>query len=230
VQLLDPFGRIVVEGAAQPWHGNVPAGQVDMRQLPLVGSLPAGRYGLRVLVRTEDGTERSPVTDEGVLIPADQIPPLPVAIHPPARLPETAAEDVQPLAVFDTGIALLGAEPKQDDASAGDWLRFSLLWQVEQPLEVDLTVFTQLLGPDGQVWGQHDNQPGGGWYGVPLWRPNQPVVDDYAFQLDPNTPPGTYRLIAGLYHTDTLKRSLTQTGADFVEIGTVIVAGGARTE
>jgi hypothetical protein len=230
VQLLDPFGRIVVEDAAQPWKGTVASGQVDVRQLSLVGSLPAGRYGLRVLVRAEDGTERSPVTDEGVLIPADQIPPLPVVVHPPARLPETAAENVQPLAVFDTSITLLGAELKQDHASAGDWLRFSLLWQVEQPLEVDLTVFTQLLGPDGQVWGQHDNQPGGGWYGVPLWPPNQPVVDNYAFQLDPNTPPGTYRLITGLYHTDTLKRSLTQTGADFVEIGTVIVAGGALVE
>ena len=183
-----------------------------------------------MLVRAEDGTERSPVTDEGVLIPTNQIPPLPVVIHPPARLPETVAEDVQPKAVFDTGIILLGAEPNQERAVAGDWLQFSLVWQVPQPLATELTVFTQLLGPDGQVWGQHDNQPGGGWYGVPLWRPNQPVMDDYAFQLDPNSPPGTYRLIAGLYHTDTLARSLTQTGADFVEIATVAVADSARAE
>ena len=86
-----------------------------------------------------------------------------------------------------------------------------------------MTVFTQLLGPDGQVWGQRDNVPGGGWYPVSLWLPGQPVVDDYAFQIHPDAPPGNYRLIAGLYFSDSQARLATLVGTDFVEVGTVVV-------
>ena len=104
-------------------------------------------------------------------------------------------------------------------------LRFALVWQPEQAVDTDLTVFTQLLGPDGQVWGQQDNQPKGGWYGTSLWNPNRPVTDDYAFQIPLDAPSGSYRLIAGLYDPVTLERIPVQTGSgqpgDFVEVGPV---------
>ncbi len=217
VQLLDPFGRVVAEDTAQPWimsHG------VDLRSVPLVGVLPAGEYGLRVRVRAADGSERMPITAEGVTIPTNQIPPLPVTIHPALH-----GRAVATATAFRFGgvIDLLGTQIVQEGVSAGDWLRFSLTWQLEQPLEANLTVFTQLIGPDGQLWGQRDNQPGGGWYGVSLWPSGQPILDDYAFQIQADTPPGTYRLIAGLYHSDTLERLPLEHGRDFVEIGTVYV-------
>jgi hypothetical protein len=220
VQLLDPFGRVVVENTTHPWNEDG-EGSPDTRTLALVGSLPAGRYGLRVLVRTNDGTERLPVTEDGVTIPTDQIPPLPVVIHPAPRSPTTNPFPTPPL--FGDTISLLARELPKQPVAASDWLRFSLVWQAKHPLDTELTVFTQLLGPDGQVWGQRDHQPGGGWYGVSLWRPGQPVVDDYAFQISPDAPPGVYRLIAGLYHPDTLERLPQQNGTDFVEIGTVVV-------
>jgi hypothetical protein len=227
VQLLDPFGRVVVENAAQPWNdGN--ENNLDPRILSLVGSLPVGRYGLRVFVRTADGSERLPVTEDGVTIPTDQIPPLPVVIHPRPR-PRTIDEFPTP-PLFGDAITLLGRDLAQEQMAAGDWLRFSLVWQTEQPLDQELTVFTQLIGPTGEVWGQRDNQPGGGWYGIPLWLPGQPVVDDYAFQVHPDAPPGLYRLIVGLYHSDTLERLTWQTGEDFVEIGTIRVSGSANSE
>ena len=99
-----------------------------------------------------------------------------------------------------------------------------LRWQVEQPVNTELTVFTQLVGPAGQLWGQYDNRPGGGWYGFPFWLPGRPVTDEYAFQIDPAAPPGTYRLVVGLYHPDTLGRLSTDSGVDFVEVGTMVVA------
>jgi hypothetical protein len=124
-------------------------------------------------------------------------------------------------AIFGNAITLLSAEVAQSEVAAGDWLRFNLAWQTNQPLDINLTVFTQLIGPDDQVWGQQDNQPGGGWYSTSLWLPDQPIVDAYAFQISPTAPSGTYRLIAGLYHSETQERVPTQTGQDFVEIGTV---------
>jgi hypothetical protein len=218
VQLLDPFGRLIIEDVAQPWDRGE---EIDTRTLALVDPLPPGRYGLRVRVQAGDGAERHPVTAEGVTIPSDQIPPLPVVIHPDPR--SLATESLPEPTQFTQAIRLHGADLGQTQVAPGDWLRFSLLWQAEQPLDTSLTVFSQLLGPDGQVWGQRDNEPGGGWYGIPLWPPGQPVVDDYAFQIQPDAPPGVYRLIVGLYHSETLERLTTPSGADFVEIGTVVV-------
>ena len=216
VQLLDPFGRIVAVSEAYPWDNGA---ATDSRRLPLVGALPAGQYGLRVSVFGPDGSERLPVTEDGVTIPSEMIPPLPVVIHPAAR-----SGDVEPLtATFENGLTLVGRSLPQMSLSPGDWLRFSLIWHTPQPPDRDVTVFTQLIGPDGQVWGQRDNVPGGGWYPVSLWPPDQPVVDDYAFQIQPDAPPGDYRLITGLYFSDNQTRLLTQTGADFVEVGTMVV-------
>ncbi len=215
VQLLDPFSRVVAESASQPWEKG---GGNDIHNLALVGSLPAGKYGLRVFVKGADGSERMPITEDGVTIPTDQIPPLPVTVHPIQRPIDSSGA----LAKFGDTITLLGGEIVQEKVLAGDWLRFSLKWQVEQPTDADLTVFTQLLSPEGQVWGQRDNLPGGGWYALSLWQPGRPVIDHYAFQLQPDAPPGMYRLIAGLYRSDTLERLPVENGGDFIEIGTVV--------
>jgi hypothetical protein len=221
VQLVDPFGRLINHDEAEPW---LDAGQdrLDLRTLPLPGSLPPGQYGLRLFIRTSDGIDRPVITAEGVTIPVDRIPPLPLVIHPaPPAWP--AAQTLEPPPVFGEMVALLGARIARDEVAAGDWLRFTLLWRGERALDQDLTVFTQLLGPDGRVWGQRDNQPGGGWYGVSLWQPGSPVADEYAFQIPPGAPPGDYRLIAGLYPSDSLQRLTTQTGADFVDMAGVTV-------
>lgn len=221
VQLLDPYGRPAAENVAFPWDGDS-AGRPDIRRLPLVGPLPPGRYGLRVRVASAGGQERPPVTGAGVTIPPDQTPPLPVVIHPaPVNMPE----DISPAgAVLDTGVRLLGSRLVSPRPAAGGWLRFTLFWEALEPVERDLTVFTQLLGPDGRVWGQQDHQPKGGWYATSLWLPGRVVADDYAFQVADGAPPGEYRLIAGMYDPQTLER-LPVTGAgaamDYVELGLV---------
>jgi hypothetical protein len=218
VQLLDPFDRVVVESKAQPWQnsGNVD----DTRMLSLVGSLAPGSYGLRVRIITAQDWERAPITEDGVAIPIEQIPPLPVTIHP---APLTSInQSISPLTTFGNSIKLIDVALTQQQASPGDWLQFSLIWQTTAPLDTDFTVFTQLIGPDGQVWGQQDNQPGGGWYNTSLWQPNYPFADHYAFQIQPDAPAGEYRLVAGLY-TITLERLTTASGADFVDLGTVTV-------
>jgi hypothetical protein len=58
---------------------------------------------------------------------------------------------------------------------------------------------------------------------VSLWPAQQPIVDAYAFQIQPDAPPGDYRLIAGLYHSDSQQRLTLPNGGDFAELGTVMV-------
>jgi len=225
IQLLDPFGRVVTEQTL-PFVAETEL--FKRYTLPLVGSLPPGQYGLRVRVFSADEQERQPITEEGVTIPPDMIPPLPVVVGElRVKNEERRTRNENAVIEFVTPesrvIKLVGYELFQDEIQGNEWIRFSLAWQAEMAFETDYTIFTQLLGPDGQVWGQYDNQPHGGWYPMSLWQSDEIVTDDIAFPLQADAPTGQYRLIVGLYESDSQTRLLTKAGADFVEIGIVSV-------
>jgi hypothetical protein len=78
-------------------------------------------------------------------------------------------------------------------------VRLALHWQATAQPGADYTVFTQLIGPDGQIWGQQDNQPQAGRYPTSAWEPGQQVIDRYTFKVKAGAPPGQYRLLAGMY-------------------------------
>jgi hypothetical protein len=133
-----------------------------------------------------------------------------------------------PLATFSDTVDLLDSSISHDaELKPGDWLRFTLTWCARGPVERDLTVFTQLIGPDGQVWGQQDNPPLGGWYPTPLWQPGEVVQDDFAFAIDSLAPAGNYQLIVGLYDSQTIERLPIRTAegldTDQVTVGHITV-------
>jgi hypothetical protein len=61
------------------------------------------------------------------------------------------------------------------------------------------TVFTHLLGPDGQILAQQDNPPVNGTYPTTLWLPGEIVVDPYTIPLPTDLPPGDYPIQVGFY-------------------------------
>jgi hypothetical protein len=87
--------------------------------------------------------------------------------------------------------------------SPGDTLRVSLYWHADGPTAVPYTVFTHLVGPDGQLYGQWDNPPVRGTYPTTDWLPGEWVVDQYEIAVSPAAPPGEYRLLVGLYDPGT---------------------------
>ena len=224
VQLVDRFGRVVVESKSHFWDNE--AGEVpQLYSLPLSGALPPGVYGLSVRVETAEGSYRAAVNDKGDIIPSDQLPMWPVIIRP---FPMTAPGDMVPLATFADTVDLLDSSISHNaELKPGDWLRLTLTWRARGPVERDLTVFTQLIGPDGQVWGQQDNPPLGGWYPTPLWQPGEVVQDDFAFAIDSLAPAGNYQLIVGLYDSQTIERlPIRTTGSldtDQVTVGHITV-------
>jgi 4-amino-4-deoxy-L-arabinose transferase-like glycosyltransferase len=105
-----------------------------------------------------------------------------------------------PMAVrFGGQIELLGYDLSAERLMAGQPLRLTLYWQAAERPAADYTVFTQLIGPDGQVWGQQDNQPQAGRYPTTAWPVRDKVVDRYELKLKEGAPPGTYRLLVGMY-------------------------------
>jgi hypothetical protein len=107
---------------------------------------------------------------------------------------------------FGQTIQLLGYDLPDTQISPGETLSLALYWQaIDQP-STDYTVFTQLIGPDGLVWGQQDNRPQQGKYPTTAWTAGDRVVDRYEIIVREDAPVGAYILLAGMYDLTTGER------------------------
>ena len=88
----------------------------------------------------------------------------------------------------------------------GKKLVLTLVWKAHTPLVTDYTVFTHLIGPDGQMWGQWDNPPVRGTYPTSQWSAGERVFDQYAIPVDAQAPRGDYHVLIGLYEPSSGKR------------------------
>lgn len=120
---------------------------------------------------------------------------------------------------FAVPIELLGFRLHSDDnLRPGKRLSVTLAWQAQESLSTDYTVFTQVLGPDGRVYGQWDNPPRRGSAPTSGWPVGETIFDPYDIPLAEEMPPGDYRLIIGLYDSQSLERVavLNPTAGDYV--------------
>lgn len=118
-------------------------------------------------------------------------------------------------AIWLTGLAL-----SPQTVTPGRILPVGLRWQITQPVLEDYTVFVQLLNGANQLVGQRDAQP---QPPTSQWQTDAPISGQYGLVIEPGTPPGDYRLIAGLYRSATGQRLTQADGSDFFELGMVRV-------
>ena len=161
---------------------------------------PPGLYRLELgLLRQDDalpaGYENLPVLERDTVL-GNNLYPLAVRLldvahgtPPPNRLD----------AVLGDTIRLTGYKTNPLPAGSPKTVALTLYWESTDKIEKDYTVFTQLLGPDGQVWAQWDNPPQAGRYPTSAWKETDSVVDRYTLTLREGAPPGEYRLLAGMY-------------------------------
>ena len=103
-------------------------------------------------------------------------------------------------------VALVGYEMAPLMVKAGGSLHLILYWQAQQEIDKDYTVFTHLIGEEGRIWAQKDNQPLGGNYPTSLWYAGEVVKDTYELIVKKGTPPGEYLLEVGMYLVATEER------------------------
>lgn len=107
---------------------------------------------------------------------------------------------------------------------AGQPLKLTLYWQALSVVEKDYTVFVHLADEEGRIWAQQDNYPRRNAYPTSYWDDGEIIEDSYDMLLPPETPPGTYRLYAGMYLFDTMKR-LPVSGPSGEVIGDAVLLG-----
>jgi hypothetical protein len=140
-------------------------------------------------------------------------------------------------AFLEEGVALMGYDAPQQVVS-GETLSTVLYWRPLSEFDLYYNVFVHLEVEGERIWGQSDEAPACGASPTKEWRPGEVVVDGHTLMLDPNTPPGEYQLLAGLYDPMSGER-VSVTGRDAndwnnaVRLGTVNVVpetGGGHVE
>jgi len=113
-------------------------------------------------------------------------------------------------------ISLRGVDPPDLSAKAGDELSFTLHWQAEAPITVNLKTFVHLLNESGETMAQLDwiPQDAQGRLPTSAWQPVHPVVDRQHLPLPADLPPGEYRLVVGWYYPPTGERLPLTAGGD----------------
>lgn len=102
-------------------------------------------------------------------------------------------------AEFDGQLRLLGYDLQPIPASPGDTLRLTLYWEAMGRVKTNYSTFAQLIGPDGQVYAQHDHLTGHDAYPTSHWQPEALVRNEHALLISPDAPSGVYTIIVGLY-------------------------------
>lgn len=137
------------------------------------------------------------------------------------------AQPAQPvMAQFGPAIQFLGYDLPSATVTPGKTLYLNLYWQALQPPGNNYRAFVHLT--DGtNLWGQQDDDPA---CRLPtsIWRAGQRGLGQFRLPIKPETPPGRYPLIIGLYQADTLQRLKITAGAgkvgdDFLWLGDIEV-------
>jgi hypothetical protein len=102
-------------------------------------------------------------------------------------------------AEFGGQMRLLGYDLTSTVVAPGDTLDLMLYWEAMGEVTSNYTTFTQLLGPDGHVYAQHDRLTGDDAYPTFHWQPGAIVRNAHVLSISPDALPGIYRLVVGLY-------------------------------
>lgn len=109
-----------------------------------------------------------------------------------ADSPKAGDADGPPLALVAAAIAAPTLAP-------GAALDVNLTWETRHQPAEDYTFFAQLIGPDGKVRGQYDAPAGWTGHYTSAWLAGERIALHWAVPLQPDAPPGAYRLLVGMY-------------------------------
>lgn len=218
VHLLNEGGRGCTGRDGEPVNSLRPteawkAGEVvDDRRGLLVGpGIPPGRYNLALgLYRREDWTQRLPISGSG----GDRVLLGPIEVLPGPPL--TQGDPVASVAV--SGLELLDYQIERRwesrvvrnvDGPVEAWspaeirpggrLAVNLRWRSARPPDQAYRLRLEMVDGSGRAWGLAPEGPLGGDCPTFRWAPGEVVSQTGDIAIQPDAPPGRYRLRASLY-------------------------------
>ncbi|MGH2521269.1 MAG: 6-pyruvoyl-tetrahydropterin synthase-related protein [Anaerolineales bacterium] len=132
---------------------------------------------------------------------------------------------------FDNQLVLIGLDLPRTTIKADAPLQLTLYWRAQNLLVTDYSSTVQVLDASNNLFGQSDSQhPGRA--PTSRWGLDQYARDAHTLHLFPGTPPGTYRLMVGVYPFDgaslnVLDENQIPQGQAY-QLGTLMVTRAAR--
>jgi mannosyltransferase len=120
-----------------------------------------------------------------------------LAVYGMAALPDAPTTSLD--ARLGDVIALEGYALPEVTFAPGDIIPLTLFWQAEATPAERYKVFVHLLDADGTLIAQTDTEPVGGFVLTTLWSPGESLIDRYGVLVPPDSTPGEYRLLVGMY-------------------------------
>jgi hypothetical protein len=120
-------------------------------------------------------------------------------------------------------IELVGMDALPEAVAPGETLDVRLVWQASGEVNANYTSFLHLVDDENVPIAQQDRAPGGEFYPTSRWAPGDAVSVSYLLPIADNAVPGEYRLIVGIYRSDTGERLAVGDG-DSVELGHLKIA------
>ena len=80
------------------------------------------------------------------------------------------------------------------------WIHITAYWTADRPPATDLAPSARLVDASGQVWGQSLERANDAFHiwATSRWMPGEIVRADFDVNLNPDTPPGEYRLVVSV--------------------------------
>jgi len=103
-------------------------------------------------------------------------------------------------------LELVGYNQEPHSPRPGEELRVTLYWRPRSALEGVYSSYLHLVNKAGQAIAQSDHQPGGDYYPTSLWKEGEIICDEHALTIPSIAPLGAYRLLAGIYESDSGER------------------------
>jgi len=100
------------------------------------------------------------------------------------------------------------------------------VWLTNRETDRNYKVFVHLLDAQGQLMSQSDAVPGNWTRPTPGWQPGEYVTDLHLLALKPELAPGEYRLVVGMYDSETRQRLPVASGGDVIGLGQIQVSAG----
>jgi hypothetical protein len=101
---------------------------------------------------------------------------------------------------------------------ANNAVPIKLEWHTTAPIAHNYHVFIHLVNLDGQIVAQADGQPALWTRPTSTWQAGDTIVDRHGLWLPPNTNPGNYHLLVGLYRPESGERLSLPDGTDALQL------------
>ncbi|MCS7260126.1 MAG: glycosyltransferase family 39 protein [Anaerolineae bacterium] len=177
------------------------------RGLPVeIDRLPAQGYRLTRIVLVDNQPRlfmwerNAPASVAPVVYQLDDYRALYDRLATPTRYTQESQGEHPVYIIWGERLLLRGYDISTTHLRPGEHLELALYWQALAPMHARYRAFVHVESE--RIWGQHDDDPVCRLR-TDEWRPQQAGVGQFRVSLDPNTPPGRYPVLVGIYDPET---------------------------